>query len=78
MLRLAPALHTVRVLDRWPPVNLLRYTKAVTVFEMEYSGWNYDGFSSAKLDRMLRHYEGHLQVSAKVGRPAVGVIPYIP
>lgn len=61
VLRVAPALHTLRVLDRWPPVNLLRFTKAVTVLDLDLSLWNH-GYNSDKVARLLEHYRGHLQV----------------
>ncbi|XP_034233482.1 uncharacterized protein LOC117640739 isoform X2 [Thrips palmi] len=63
VLRVAPALGTLRIIHSWPPVNLLRYTHRVRVLELEWMevAGPY-GYGADKLRRVLEHYRGHLQV----------------
>lgn len=63
VLRVAPALGTLRIIHNWPPVNLLRYTRRVRRLELEWHeicGWH--GYGADKLRRVLEHYRGYLQV----------------
>ncbi|XP_034240752.1 uncharacterized protein LOC117644991 [Thrips palmi] len=67
VLRVAPALGTLRIIHGWPPVNLLRFTRRVRTLELQWteiSGQAQigDGFGAERLRRVLSHYRGHLQV----------------
>ncbi|XP_034253842.1 uncharacterized protein LOC117652817 [Thrips palmi] len=63
VLRVAPALGTLRIIHSWPPVNLLRHTRRVRALELQWTEIaGLHGYGSDKLRRVLEHYRGHLQV----------------
>ncbi|XP_034252427.1 uncharacterized protein LOC117651928 [Thrips palmi] len=60
VLRVAPALHTLTVSHQWPPVNLLRCTNNVKVFEFEWE-MDLEDEDKNKLYHTIRHYRHHLE-----------------
>ncbi|XP_034232360.1 uncharacterized protein LOC117640176 isoform X2 [Thrips palmi] len=62
LLRVAPALDTLRLRFRWPPVDFLQYTKQVRVFEVVWPSPRFEEPPEPwRLARTLQHYKGHLQ-----------------
>lgn len=63
VLRIAPALHSLSVIDSWPTVNLTRCTSRVRELELGLYRMTFAYFEMQdKVIRLLNHYQGHLQV----------------
>ncbi|XP_026274951.2 uncharacterized protein LOC113204138 [Frankliniella occidentalis] len=65
VLKIAPAVHTMRVAYEWPAVNLSRYTNEAKVLEIEFedaTGELVEDYDKKRLFHTIHHYRNSLEV----------------
>ncbi|XP_034247289.1 uncharacterized protein LOC117649031 [Thrips palmi] len=62
LLKVAPALHTIKLGERWPKVNMLRCTRRVKKFVLSWDEQLQQPYAVEPVMRLLGHWRGTLEV----------------